>query len=133
MPWAILHRIAYGVVVPNITLTNAVTLTELNYKTGGEIWPIDANFSLVVCASINVSNPIMQPNNVPVPYTPQFVRHLANKKAASRVTKAVTTVRPLQWWPDKDQLVGIHDDVGKVLGGVAREEWYERIMVVRSC
>lgn len=81
---------------------------------------------------MNVSTTIMRPNSVPIPHTAQFVRHLTEKEASTRVAQALPIVYPKQWWPDKDLLEEMRADVIEVFGGKGRGEWYERMMVVRS-
>lgn len=125
MPWAVYHQLAHGVVVPNKTMNDKALIEALVYITCGDVWHVDGK-SFVVCASVNVDRPVMQPNCVPMPLVKEGLWHVPAKDAQYKLKHICK--HPPQHWPDADEQAALKEQLQCVKSPL---QWvyYERIIV----
>jgi hypothetical protein len=125
MPWAVYHQLAHGVVVPNKTLNDKAILDALVYITCGDVWDVGGK-ACVVCSSVNVDRPVMQPKCVPVPRVKEGTWHVTTREARDKL-KCICA-HPPQHWPDSDELSALKAQLQCVKSSL-QWEYYERIIV----
>jgi len=125
MPWAVYHQLAHGVVVPNKTLNDKAILDALVYVTCGDVWSVNGN-AFVVCSSVNVDRPVMQPKCVPLPNVKEETWHVPANDA-QYILKHICA-HPPQPWPDTDEHAALKAQLQCVKSSL-QWEYYERIIV----
>lgn len=103
------HKVAQGVVMPNVTLSDKAVIDAMMYVTDLPTWRLDDRSTFVVCRVVNVERAIMQPNYVPIPHHKAGTVPIDDKHGRTLVKDALATIKPVQYWPsdgEHRELVG---------------------------